>query len=261
MTPDTAEVLHLEQLPFTAARVIGARATIGVIVLATDVTLEHELRRIWALPGVDFYHARIHNAPQITPETLAAMKPLITSTAGLILPDDPVDVLAFGCTSASIVLGSDVVAAQLNAAKPGARTTNPAQAAFEAFRALGARRIGVLTPYSRSVNALVQSALTGAGFEVPVFGSFNEPHDPTVATIDADSVRAALRRMIAARPVDAVFVSCTSIRIAEHVAELEAELGVPITSSNHAMAWHALRLAGIDDRLPHLGRLFGQPAP
>lgn len=29
-----------------------------------------------------------------------------------------------------------------------------------------------------------------------------------------------------------------------------------MTSSNHALAWHCLRLAGIDDKLPQYGRLF-----
>jgi maleate isomerase len=53
-----------------------------------------------------------------------------------------------------------------------------------------------------------------------------------------------------------VFVSCTSLRLAEAVAEIEAELGKPVTSSNHAMAWHALRLAGVADALPQFGRLF-----
>jgi maleate isomerase len=37
---------------------------------------------------------------------------------------------------------------------------------------------------------------------------------------------------------------------------LEKELGKPVTSSNHAMAWHALRLAGISDPMPEWGRLF-----
>ena len=32
--------------------------------------------------------------------------------------------------------------------------------------------------------------------------------------------------------------------------------GVPVTSSNHAMAWHCLRLAGIEDEAPEAGRLF-----
>ncbi len=37
---------------------------------------------------------------------------------------------------------------------------------------------------------------------------------------------------------------------------IEAETGIPITSSNPAMAWHALRLAGVGDAMPQWGRLF-----
>jgi maleate isomerase len=46
------------------------------------------------------------------------------------------------------------------------------------------------------------------------------------------------------------------LRIAELIPELEARIGKPVISSNFAMAWHALRLAGVEDREPHLGRLF-----
>ncbi|MCV2866130.1 aspartate/glutamate racemase family protein [Albidovulum sediminicola] len=252
----TVETKMIEHLPFTTERVIAARARIGVIVLATDYTLEHELRQMITLPGVDVYHARIANSPQITPETLRAMLPLITSTANLILPGDTLDVLAFACTSASIVLGTETVAENLKAAKPGAATTNPAFAAFNAFRALGAKRIALLTPYSRAVNDFVQRSVEEAGFEVPVFGSFNEPHDPTVASIDTPSLKAAIARITEGNDVDAVFISCTSVRIAASVAAIEAELGVPVTSSNHALAWHCLRLAGVTDKMPQHGRLF-----
>ncbi|MCB2137612.1 MAG: aspartate/glutamate racemase family protein [Rhodobacteraceae bacterium] len=254
MTVETTTMI--EHLPFTTAQVIASRARIGIVVLATDYTLEHEFRHLVTLPGVDFYHARIANSTEITPETLRAMQPLLTATASLILPGDTLDVLAFACTSASIVLGTETVAANLKAAKPEAATTNPAFAAFNAFRALGAKRIAILTPYARSVNEFVQRSVEEAGFEVPVFGSFNEPHDPTVAAIDTKSLKSAIARITAGHDVDAVFISCTSVRIAASVAEIEAELGVPVTSSNHALAWHCLRLAGVDDKLPQHGRLY-----
>ena len=35
----------IEHLPFTTAKVIGARARIGLVVLASDYTIEHEFRR------------------------------------------------------------------------------------------------------------------------------------------------------------------------------------------------------------------------
>ncbi len=248
-----------EHLAFSTEKAIGARARIGLVVLATDYTVEHEFRRIITLPGVDVYAARIRNSPTITPSSLAAMEPLITATAELILPGDDLDVLAFGCTSASMVLGEAVVAERLRAAKPEVRTTNPASAALAAFTALGAKRIAVLTPYRRDVNEIVRNYLVQHGYQVPVFGSFNEEHDPTVAAIDAHSLRAAIEVITTGQTVDAVFVSCTSIRLAEAVAGIEADCGIPTTSSNHALAWHCLRLAGISDRLAGLGRLYELP--
>ena len=246
----------IEHLPFETSQMIGSRARIGVVVLATDYTIEHEMRALINLPGVDIYHARIANSPNISPDSLRAMEPLITTTAELILPGDTLDVLAYACTSASIVLGTPSVAKNLNAAKPEAKTTNPAFAAFHAFQAMGARRIAVLTPYAKDVNQMVQKSVEEAGFDVPVFGSFNEPHDPTVAAIDSQSLQSAIAKITTGHDVDAVFISCTSVRIAAHLAAIESELGIPVTSSNHALAWHCLRLAGVDDKLPALGRLF-----
>ena len=245
-----------ENLPFKTSKVIGSRARIGIVVLATDYTIEHELRILINIPGVDVFHARIANTPDISPETLGAMGSLITSTSELILPGDTVDVLAYACTSASIVLGTPTVEKKLKAAKPGANTTNPALAAFNAFKAFGAKRIAVLTPYAQNVNELVRVSIEEAGFEVPVFGSFNEPHDPTVAAIDFHSLNSAISKITSGTSVDAVFISCTSIRVANSVSAMESRLGIPVTSSNHALAWHCLRLAGIEDKQQHLGRLF-----
>jgi maleate isomerase len=251
----------IEHLPFSTDAGIGAKARIGVVVLASDYTMEHEFRRVFGSPGigpgVDYYEARIRNSPQITPQTLAAMGPLLTDTVDLILPGARLDVVAFGCTSASMVLGEAAVAERIHAARPDARATNPITAAFAAFDAFGARRIAVLTPYRRDVNEIVRDYITAKGYAVPVFGSFNEQDDAVVAGIDGGSLRAAVRAITRGREVDAVFVSCTSVRLLDAVCGIEAECGLPVTSSNHAMAWHCLRLAGVQAKLPELGRLFG----
>ncbi len=246
----------IENLPFTTQEVIGQVARIGLVVLASDYTIENEFRQIFTQPGIDLFHARIANAPNITPQTLAAMGPGLTETAKRLLPDDRLDVLAYGCTSASMVLGPDTVNQALLAAKPEARVTNPASAAFAAFDAFGAKRIAVLTPYRSDVNAVVRAGIEAGGYSVEVFGSFNEEMDPVVATIDSDSLKSAIRTIIRDRVIDAVFVSCTSIRLMHLVAEIETAIDLPVTSSNHAMAWHCLRLAGHTAPLPGKGRLF-----
>ena len=59
-----------------------------------------------------------------------------------------------------------------------------------------------------------------------------------------------------ATDLDLIFISCTSLRAAELIPELETLLGVHVTSSNHALAWHMLRLSGVLDPLPSKGNLF-----
>ena len=249
----------IENLPFTTESAIGSVARIGLVVLSSDYTVENEFRQVFNQPGVDVFHARISNAPNITPETLAAMGPSITETASRLLPGDTLDVLAYGCTSASMVLGPQVVNGLLNEAKPEARVTNPVTAAFAAFDALNAKRLAVLTPYRSDVNEIVRNGLEAGGYEVVVFGSFNEELDPVVASIDADSLKSAIRTITDDREIDAVFVSCTSIRLMHVVSEIEAELDLPVTSSNHAMAWHCLRLSGDQSNVAGMGRLFQIP--
>ena len=251
-----APTKYIENLPFTTKAVIGARARIGLIVLSSDYTLEHEFRQVFTQSGVDLYHARILNTPDITPKSLRAMGSTITETASRLLPDDNLDVLAYGCTSASTVLGPDEVNDMLRAAKPMAKTTNPISAAFAAFQAFGAKRIAVLTPYRNDVNRYVQTALECGGVDIPVFGSFNEELDPIVSKIDMNSLRNGIRALLDEAPVDAVFVSCTSIRTMHLVNRFEKEFDLPITSSNHAMTWHCMRLAGVTETIEGYGSLF-----
>ena len=251
----------IEHLPFETDEGIAPRGRIGLIVLASDYTIEHEWRQIFAAaPGAALYHSRIYNDNQITPETLRAMEPRIRDCADVFLPGAKMDVIAYGCTSASIAIGEEKVFERIREARPGVACTTPITAAFAAFDAFKARRIGVLTPYRADVNRIVADYIGARGYKVPVFGSFNEESDAVVASISPASIRAGVKRLAQEGGIDAVFVSCTSVRLAEAAADIEAEVGLPVTSSNHAMAWHALRLAGVDDAMPQFGRLFGLKA-
>ena len=257
---DPVKTQLIEHLPYEIDGGIASRASIGLIVLATDYTIEHEWRQLFAgVDGVALYQSRIHNEDRITPETLRAMEPRITECARVITPDTPVDVMAYGCTSASMAIGEENVFARIREAKPDIRCTTPITAAFAAFDAFKARRIGVLTPYPADVNRIVSDYIAARGYQVPVFGSFNSDRDTVVARITPQSIETAVREIIKHADVDAVFVSCTSVRLMLACAGLEKNLGIPLTSSNHAMGWHALRLAGIDDKLGHFGSLYDLP--
>lgn len=248
----------LQRFPYATDGGIAARAAIGLLVLATDQTIEQEWRQIFTLPGVGLYQSRLLNDASITRETLLAMAERIAPAARLILPNLKPEVIAFGCTSAAMAIGEERVFEIIREAWPEARCTTPITAAFAAFHALGAQRIALLTPYGAAINESLRAYIEARGFAVPVLGSFEQEDDTLVARIDGESIRQAALALGRRPEVDLVFVSCTSLRLVAAAAGLEAELGKPVTSSNHAMAWHALRLAGVEDRLPAFGRLFAE---
>lgn len=234
----------------------GHRARIGVIVLATDHSLEYEFRRMLNVPGVAFYESRIPNSATVTKEALGKMAASMTQAADLILPGMDLDVVAYGCTSASMVIGFERIHAEIRKARPGVACTTPMEAVFAALKTLNAKRICFIAPYSDDINRSMRAFLQEYGFEVPVMGSWNLTDDNTIARISPRSIREAILELGSSAVVDAVFLSCTNLRLADDVETLEQELGKPVTASNHALAWHCLRLAGIDDPVAGYGRLF-----
>ena len=114
----------------------------------------------------------------------------------------------------------------------------------------------MLTPYSPEINASFVRYFGDRGLDIAAVATFDRRDDRDAARISVASIEDAAARLAATSAVDAIFVSCTSLRVAEAVERLEARIGVPITSSNHAMAWHCLRLAGIEDKVRSAGKLF-----
>ena len=245
-------------LPFELDRGFGSRARIGIIVLASDLVIEAEFANLTRNLGVALYQSRVYNANDVNPETLAAMEAGLAGAASLILPEIPLDVVAYGCTSGALTIGNETVAARIHEAKPGVKTTTPLAAALAGLQALGSQSIALLTPYLPEINETLRGHIQSSGLAVPVMGSFNEPDDTKVGRITLDSLRGAVLALGQRPEVDTVFVSCTNLRLAEIIPELEETLDKPVLSSNFALAWHCLRLAGIDDALPHLGRLYGR---
>ncbi len=157
-----------------------------------------------------------------------------------------------------MTLGEEAIFAEIRKARPDVACTTPVTAALAAFKALGVRSIGLLTPYAPAINEGFVRYFEGRGLEIAAVATFDRRDDREAARISVASIEAAAERMATVPGVDAIFISCTSLRVAEAVKGLEQRIGVPVTSSNHAMAWHCLRLAGIDDVIP-AGMLYALP--
>jgi maleate isomerase len=244
-----------ENLPFTTDNGVGTQANLGLLVLRTDQTIEDEFRFALPASGVGLYGARLYSDVEITPANLLKMSDEIPGTTGL-LPDVKFDVIGFGCTSGALVIGDDTIADRVHERRPGVKVTNPVAAASAALASLGVTKVALVTPYLPQINHNLRASLMARGMDIPVMGSFNEPDDNLVARITPEAIEQAILDLGQSPECDAVFVSCTSLRVARLVESVESKLGKPVTSSNHALAWHMLRLAGVTGPMNDLGELF-----
>jgi maleate isomerase len=232
----------------------GGGCRLGLIVLSTDETLEFEARQVLAGRAVNLLHARIPAQAHVTPDDLALMAGEMSGTAAR-LPDG-LRAVAYACTSGATVIGPARVQDLVQKAHPDVPVTNPMSAVIAGLGALGVKRIALVTPYVAEVTAPMIAYLADHYIEVVSEVSFGQSNDWTVARIAESSTRAAMLEAGRAEGVEAVFASCTNLRTFGVIGAVEAELGVPVVSSNQALLWHLLSLGGIAAQGWGPGRLF-----
>lgn len=230
---------------------------LGLIVLQVDETIEEDFRRIFGDPAVALHVTRIPSGAELTPGTIATMELALPSAAALLPAGGRFDAVAYACTSGTTLIGAERVADLVQAACACLAVDNPLSAAVAAMRHLSLQRIGLVTPYIAEVATPMTEAFRAAGIESVAAVSFGEEIEARVARIAPESVCAAAREVARAPGVEAVFLSCTNLRTLDLIAPLEAELGVPVLSSNLVLAWAMARRIG--HRPPGAtGRLFGE---
>ncbi|QPC88316.1 ectoine utilization protein EutA [Mesorhizobium sp. NBSH29] len=231
---------------------------IGLIILATDHTSEPDFRRMVASERIGVYVARIPYANPTTPDNLRKMQPSLAAAAALILPDEPLDAICYSCTSASVAIGDDAIEAAIQSGKPGVPVVTPPAAAVRGLRAFGARRISILTPYTVDTSRPMAEYFIERGFEIASFTCLGFEDDREMARITPAAL-VDLAREVTDDQADALFVSCTALRSALGVADMENAIGKPVITSNQATAWTCLRLCGDEASYSELGRLMTLP--
>lgn len=231
----------------------GWRARLGLIVPSSNTTNEPEFYR--HLPdGVSLHTARMRLS-DANAEELETMADDIERCGELLATAD-VDVVAYGCTTGSLVKGpgydEDIEARLSDTVDAPAVAT--AAAVKRAFDALDLERIAIATPYIDDLNDREADFLEAAGYEVAGIDGLNiEPNLEIGAQLPEVAYREA--RAIDSLDAEGVFVSCTNYRTFEVIERLEEDLGKPVVTSNQATLWNALRRAGVEAELP-LGTLF-----
>ena len=234
---------------------------IGVLVPAGNPTVEPELYRM-APASVTLHFARL-DAGEGTPGAHAGLErrllvyaeavPSVLPALAAVRPS----VVVLAHTSVSYALGYTHEPALVDrmtklAGCPGITAS---RAILAAFAHLGVRRIALATPYSEAVETLGAAYWKAAGLDVVAHRRL----EGVTNIYDETEARAyALGRATDMRDAEALLISGTGLPTAGIVQRLEDELGKPVVTGQTAALWHALRVAGVDARVPGYGRLLAR---
>ena len=155
----------------------------GLITLQADETVQYDMRRLMPQEGVGFYVSRTRSAPDVTAETLAQMEQDLPAAAGLLPNPIDFDVIGYGCTSGTSVIGPARIAELISHHCRTKQVSDPLTALIAACHAMQIKRLAVLSPYIEDVSKTLRRRLLEAHIETPLFGSFEEPLETNVARI------------------------------------------------------------------------------
>ncbi len=245
----------MEPLHFTASQNLNQRATMGLIVLQEDETIELDFRRL--LPDdIALHVSRVASGQQVTPQSLESMRENLAASASLFPAAAEFDCVGYACTSGTSVIGTNDVELRINAGCSTRHVSNPVSGIIAACAHLGITRIALLTPYIPDVSNKLRDVLDQAGIASPSVGSFNQADEAIVARIDEASILNAAETLAKDADMDAMFISCTNLRALDAIRKIEASIGKPVLSSNQVLAWHMAKLAGVSIRHQQFGELF-----
>jgi maleate cis-trans isomerase len=234
----------------------GWMAKIGLILPSTNTVNAHE----WGLmapDGISIHEARAMLTGKSSQDSYDTMAKN-TETAAEELATAEVDIVAYGCTSGSFMCDRKVIVERLTELA-GCPATTTSDSVIAALKTLGVKKIAMATPYVDWVNEGEVKFLNDEGFEVVAeMGLGMGETQAERRAINKVPPQAVFRmaRHVDRPDAEAIFLSCTAMPTIPVIAEIEAELGKPVVTSNQSTFWNTLRMLGLNQKVYGFGRLL-----
>jgi maleate isomerase len=131
------------------------------------------------------------------------------------------------------------------------------EAADQALKILGIKRLLLVTPYKESLNQGMKNHLKGAGFEVLCLKSALCPGPKEMAALSPEvPYRLAREAFEQARDADGVYIPNPKWQTMDIIEPLEEELKIPVVTTIQASAWWGLKKLHINEARSGYGRLL-----
>lgn len=239
----------------------GWRGRIGLLTPSVNSVVEPEMHQM-APDGVAVFSSRM---PLQDSHELAGVEDLVMNAAASAreLAAARVGVIAFACTTASFYQGVEAerkLQADIEAAA-GVPAVTAMGSVVEALDTLSAGRIALATPYGDRSNALVADYLGATGHDVVASRGVGIS-DTALTAFVSEELAYRLARSLESKDAEAIFISCTNFPTIAILGRLERDTGLPVVTSNQAMAWACFERLGVSSRAgERYGRLMTMSSP
>jgi maleate isomerase len=245
---------------------------VGMIVPSSNTTMETEVPAILRAreairPDERFtFHSARARMRQVTADELRAMNAQSGRAAGELADAEPA-VVATACLVAIMAQGpgyhctaQDEIAAVLAAEGCPAPVVSSAGALLAGLKALGARRIAMVTPYEKPLTRLVAAYIEDAGVAVHDAVSLEVPDNRAVAALDPAGLLDHWSRLDLTGCDALVLSACVQMPSLPVLEAVEAACGLPTLSAATATAWAILRALELEPVAAGAGALLAGAA-
>ena len=237
---------------------------IGLVVPSSNVTVETEMPALLArhpTEGFSFHSSRMR-MQSVSPEQLRAMNAQ-RERCILELGDASPEVILYACLVALMAAGpgehqrvESLVAEQLATGGSETKVRTSAGALVEALRAIGARRVALVTPYMRPLAQQVVEYLEAEGFSITDWRALEVSDNFEVGCIPGARVMEAARSLDLSGVDARVLACCVQMPSLSRIEPAEQEFGLPVLSAATAGAYSLLRALGLSVDVSGAGSLL-----
>lgn len=215
---------------------------VGLIVPSSNTVMEPDLHR--QLGSIATISTTRIFLEQVTREAEIVMLERDLPKALRLIKTTAPDVVVFGCTSAGSLdgLNQDAAIGKTIEEETGAKAVTVVAAVLSELRALGAKKIAVLTPYREELTRTVTQCVLEGGYSVVHSAGMGLLENREIGEVPPETIIAFVESQMRGVHADCLFLSCTNWRAWATLEVLSRRLELPVISSNQATAAAVRRL-------------------
>lgn len=126
-----------------------------------------------------------------------------------------------------------------------------------ACKALGIKRLGIISPFKETLNKFVRSYFEEKGFKVSFIRGLGIERNIDISKLPENAAFDLTMTAYREEPeVDGYYITCARWRSAEAISALEKETGKPVINTVQASIWSAFKSLGIKEKISGYGSLL-----